>query len=404
MTIDIVGLGLNPEDPPNDIAITIERADVLVGGEKHLEFFQMHPAVKIPIGKSLDQLIRKIDDFDARGLRVVILATGDPLYYGIGKRIVEELGGEGICVHPNVTTLQAAAARLLVPWNEIRPVSLHGRDDLGELFAALACCRKVAVYTDASNTPDFIARAMIERGAEDFAMWVLEDMETPKENVRRYNLHHAAQRTFSPLNLVVLERTRDPELPPALGLSEEVYLHERGLITRASVRAAGIAALRLLPHHLVWDLGAGCGTMAVEASILVREGRVAAVEMDAGRTSMIRENVRKTGAYIVEVVHGQAPECLENLPDPDRIFIGGGLGKRRGVLRTSCARLKPGGRLVIYLIVHESLHRAADYLKELGWPAKIEQITVDTVQDPAGNMRRPGQNHVFILSADKPSS
>jgi precorrin-6Y C5,15-methyltransferase (decarboxylating) len=151
-------------------------------------------------------------------------------------------------------------------------------------------------------------------------------------------------------------------------------------------------------------MGAGCGSVAIEASIPAYKGIVLAMERDPERVQLIRENIRRTGAYGVEAVQGEMPACLESLPDPDRVFIGGGAGHDNRVLEAAAGRLKPGGRIVLHLVLLGSLSRARDYLTSLKWSFSITQIQVSRAKETAGDQRLEALNTVFIMSAGKPGT
>lgn len=400
--IHVVGLGMDPDNLPEHSSEVIEHAQVLCGGRTQLAHFEDHPAEKLTIAAPLDSVLDELAARHAAGFMVVVLADGDPLYFGIGATLIERLGPEDVAVYPGVTALQAAAAKLKIPWNAVETVSLHGRTDWLPLYRALTRADFVAVYTDPANVPAAVAQAALDKGCAHFAMWVLEDLETEAEQVRKFTLEEAARTSFSKLNLVLLERTGRPEVALTLGIPDDLLAKEKNLITKGPVRAAGLAALRVAPGHTVWDLGAGCGAVAVEAASL-GAGRVVAVEKHAGRVGLIRENVRRTGAYTVELVHGTMPRCLDDLPDPDRVFIGGGLSRSDAVLDAACARLAPGGRLVCSLVLLSTLERVRRNLAARGWPVFVTLVAAAESRPLADDLHLAALNPVFIVGADKPA-
>ncbi|MBU1612454.1 MAG: precorrin-6y C5,15-methyltransferase (decarboxylating) subunit CbiE [Proteobacteria bacterium] len=390
----------------------LETAEVVVGGKLLLAALALlstlerpiNPPRQIPISGPLSEVLTKVRSCLHR--RVVVLADGDPLFYGFGRRLVEALGADAVTILPNITTLQLAAARLRLPWHDIETVSLHGRNDFMPLFAALVRCTKVAVFTDATNTPAAIAQALLQKGAMGFTMTVLEDLDTSQERIRTLAPEEVWDLEFSALNLVLVQREYPPEHALGLGIPDHLYMHENNLITKQAVRAAGLSMLHILPHHTVWDLGAGCGSVAIEASHLACRGRVFAVEKHRRRVSMIKENLRRFGAYLVEVVRGEMPNSLQDLPTPDCIFIGGGLGTSKEdaehIMDIATDRLKHGGRLVLHCILLETLLRAKTYLETRGWVFGITQLQASTSDRLAGDLRFQAQNPVFILWAEKP--
>ncbi|MFW5488350.1 MAG: precorrin-6y C5,15-methyltransferase (decarboxylating) subunit CbiE [Desulfovibrio sp.] len=404
MIVDVIGLGLNPSQLSQILRDRIAAADVLVGGKRQLESFPDFSGEQVLIASPLESILSTIRDHASAGRKVMVMADGDPLFYGIGKRIVEELGRNNVRIIPGVTTLQTAAARLGIPWHDITLVSLHGRGDFAPVFAALTHTNMVAVFTDEINSPAAIAQAMLDRGADRFGMWVFEDLESELEKVGKYNLSHAVTQRFSPLNFVVLERTSAPEIPLRLGIPDDDFVREENLITKGPVRAAGLATLSMKNDAVVWDIGAGCGAVSIETAVLAHHGAVYAIEREQRRYDFIRENIRRTGAYLVNPILGEAPECFAELPDPDRIFIGGGIAGHNGVLESACNRLKPGGRLTTHCILLDSLNETRSHLNSMGWPISITQIQGSLSKPLAGDMQMKGLNPVFIVATRKPNA
>jgi len=401
-TIEVLGMGVGDADLPQSYRKLIEDADVLAGGRRLLDRAAPSGAQQMVIESPLGPLLERIREAAQAGKRVVVLADGDPCFFGIGRLLVTTLGREQVRMHPNVTVLQAAVSRLGRPLQGIAVVSLHGRKDLTPLLCELAFSEAVAVYTDSAYTPRRIAREMLGRRVDTFDMHVFEDLGLESEHVGSYRPEEAAERDFSALNFILLERKRAPDLKINLGMDDECYLHERGQITKKEVRAAGLAALRIHSCHIMWDLGAGSGSVAIEASLLARKGRVFAVEKELQRVEMIRENIRRAGTCHVEAVPGEMPDCLSRLPDPDRIFLGGGIGKDNTVLTEAARRLRPGGRMVLHLVLLGSLHRVLDFFSVAGWFTAVSLVSAARAKDLGQDLRMEALNPVFIVSADKP--
>lgn len=401
--VHVVGLGVDHRDITPTASRLIDSAEVLAGGDRLLALFSDHPAVKILIKSPLKNVIAKINQEMQSHRKVVVLADGDPLFFGIGKRLIDAFGKGTVVIYPNVTTLQVAASKLKIPWHDIQTISLHGRKDIQPLLMALVRNDRVAIFTDPDFNPAKVADELIRRGVNTFSMHVFEDLGTETEKARYFELKEAVKQTFSPLNFIILNRIKQAVIPLSSGLDDDLYLHQRGLITKREVRVTGLSSLEIEPHHTLWDLGAGFGSVAIEASLLAYEGIVLAVEKAPERIQLIRQNISRMGAYGVEVIHGEMPECLESLPDPHRIFIGGGMGKDNSVLEAATERLRPGGKLVLHLVLMGSLARARDYLKDLKWPFSITQLQVSRSKYLAGDHRLEALNPVFIIRAKKPA-
>jgi precorrin-6Y C5,15-methyltransferase (decarboxylating) len=396
----VVGTGPAPGELLSGAREALDSADVLVGGARQLAAFPDHPGIRCALRPPLSETLASAESMRRSGKRVVVLADGDPGFFGIGARMVREFGAQNVVLHPNVTVLQAAAARLRIPWEGVRTVSLHGRSGLGPFLGALRRSPVVGVYTDREHSPDRIAGLLLERAGEVFRMHVFENLGLDGERVGSFSLSEAREREFAELNFVLLERSAPPEIEPGLGMQESDYVHDRGMITKREVRAAGLAALGVRAGETVWDLGAGCGSVAVEASLLCPDGRVWAVESDGRRADQVRENARRTGSLNVETVCGRMPECLADLPDPDRVFVGGGLGRESALLETVLERLRPGGRAVLHVVLLGSLQRILDFCRSRGLAPEVAQIQVSRSRPLGDDLRLSALNPVHVVSFD----
>jgi precorrin-6Y C5,15-methyltransferase (decarboxylating) len=408
--VHVVGLGMSPADLTPSALELIRAAQVLVGGRRLLGYFPEHPGVKITLGKDPEGDLQQLPEL-AASRRVAVLASGDPNFYGVAPLVVKIMGAAQVVIHPNITAVQAACALLKISWQDARVVSLHGRE-LSGLAAALQGAPKVLIYTDPEHTPTVIARFLLDRGRSQAQLCVLEDLGQPTERVSRLTPEEAQGRQFSPLNMVaVLDESpeRPSEAPPEpaplhLGLAEEDLSHEAGLITKAEIRAVVLAKLALGPGQVLWDVGAGCGSVSLEASLLLPGGRIFAVEQDPGRAEQIRANREKFGVANLEVVQARAPECLAALPDPQRVFVGGG-GRHLGdLLKAAMARLAPGGKVVLSAALLETLEAARQILTGAGWPLEVVHLQVSRSRPLGEGAYLKALNPVWIISGWKSES
>ena len=320
--VQVIGIGLGPEDLTEKHREIIRNSDVLAGGRRHLRYFEDYPGEKLLITGNIQSVFEDIKKL-MQNKKVVVIASGDPNFYGIGPSLVEYLGEENVVIHPNISVVAAAFSRIKIPWHDATVVSLHGEKPESKVLDAIVNKDKVAVFTDPEKTPAWLAQTLIEIGQDDLQLCVFENLGTPEEHYAWYSLKEIADKEFAALNIVVIMRTgnRDPQpCVPCLGMPEEVYSHKMGLITKTEVRAVTIARLSLLPHHVLWDLGAGSGSISIEASLLVREGLVVSIEKKPERVKQIEENIRQFQLTNIRVMRLRLPEGLEDLPRPDRIF------------------------------------------------------------------------------------
>jgi precorrin-6Y C5,15-methyltransferase (decarboxylating) len=399
--VEVVGLGMSPADLTPKALEIIREAQVLVGGRRLLDYFPKHRALKIPLGKDPEGTLKQLPAL-AEAKRVVVLASGDPNFYGIGPLVVKTLGAEQVVIHSNLTAVQAVCARLKIPWQGASIISLHGRS-WEPLSAALGKPGPWIIYTDPVHTPAEIARFLIDLGVTKARLCVAEDLGRDTERVTWLSLAEAQERDFSPLNLVVVPEPGEvvsPEPPLHLGLPEEVLDHQAGLITKSEVRAVVLAKLKLLPGQVLWDVGAGCGSVGLEASLLVPGGKVFAVERHAERAAQINANRDKFGVRNLEVVCAAAPECLGALPNPQRVFVGGGGPKVGAIVRDAMRRLGPGGRVVVTAALLETLESTRNLLTEAGWAVDLVHLQVSRSHPLAGGTALQALNPVWIVTGD----
>jgi len=394
----VVGIGDDgPASLPERVRACIDGATLLCGGERHLALFPDHPAERFVIRSNLDALVERLAGAGADE-RPVVLASGDPCFYGIGPLLAERLGRERVRIEPHVSSVQLAFARLGESWQDARVFSAHGRP-LAPLVPLALASPKAAFLTDERNTPAAIASALLDAGHPDCAAHVFEHVGGATERHTVCRLTELPGQAFAALNVLVLLR---PEATRALGqsfgLPESCYTHRGGQITKAEVRAVSLSKLRLFPGAVVWDVGAGCGSVSVEAAALCAGGRVYAVERDPAQLALLEENVARASTAVA-VVPGEAPRALAGLPDPDGVFLGGSGGHLAAVLACATDHLHPGGRLVANFATFEHLGEALGWLRGRGWTCETVQLSVARGSDVAGLTRLAALHPVFILTA-----
>ncbi|EFI33872.1 precorrin-6y C5,15-methyltransferase (decarboxylating), CbiE subunit [Desulfonatronospira thiodismutans ASO3-1] len=398
--VQVIGTGLGYEDLTARHLEIIQDSHVLVGGQEQLDWFPGHPGIKRRITSPLDDLIQDIRNW-MLDRQVAVLASGDPLFYGIGRRLILDLGADHLEVHPNISVMAGAFARIRTPWDQAAWVSLHGRSH-SHLLAALDSGRPLFVFTDPRNSPARAAQILEQNKSAGWSMCVLERLGRPDERVRWFSPAEAADEEFMEPNALILfpapEKPQEPRVL-TLGTPDHFYLHQRGMITKSEVRAVSLAKLGLEPGHVFWDLGSASGSMAIEAAMFTTGGRIVAVEKDPERISHIRENIRRFQTPGVEVLQMDLPEGIQDLPPPDRVFIGGGGEDLPEIIRQTARILKPGGRIVLNLVVFETLHKAVEILNSLDFSTEVIQVQISRGRQMPGGVRLQAQNPVFVLSA-----
>jgi precorrin-6Y C5,15-methyltransferase (decarboxylating) len=383
----------------------VETADVLAGGERHLSYFPRFAGERLAIRHALDMWVEEVAAAADAGRRVVVLASGDPLFYGIGTRLIARLGSNRVEIHPQASSLQLACACVGISWDDAAWVSIHARpfENLRKVLGRVA---KIGVLTDGCQTAGAICRWLVEAGVDEYEVVVLENLGSPAERVMRGQPAALLAETFAPPNVVLLLRRAEWAMPPRagralLGTPQETFDHRRtgeGLITKAEVRAVTLARLQPLPTDVAWDIGAGSGAVSVEWGRLLSQGLVYAIEREPDTYARLQANLRQHRAYNVISVRGEAPQCLAQLPDPDGVFIGGSGGQLASICREALRRLRPGGRLVANFILLEHVYEVQQLAKAMGLETDLVWLSVARSKPLAGKTCLEPLTPVAILS------
>lgn len=344
--LSVIGIG---EDGMAGLADAARRliaeADFLVGGARHLALVpdSASRAERRLWGQPFSAGLDEIMAF--RGRPVAVLASGDPMEFGVGASLARRVAPEEMIVLPQPGAFSLAASRMRWPLQDVRRLSLHGRP-LEPLGLHLAPGARLLVLTADGATPLAVARWLAARGWGASDITVLEQLGGPDEARFTARAADFPERRFADLNTLAITCRHDPGarvLPRLAGLPDRAFHHD-GQLTKSTVRAVTLALLAPLPGELLWDVGAGCGSIAIEWLRAAEGSRAIAIERDPSRCRLIALNAAALGVPDLRIVEGSAPEDLPGLPDPDAIFIGGGL---EGALVERCwEALKPGGRLV----------------------------------------------------------
>jgi precorrin-6Y C5,15-methyltransferase (decarboxylating) len=329
-------------------------AEAVIGGPRQLELLPADCAAErvtwpSPLRPAVAGLLAS-----HAGRRLAVLASGDPMFYGIGRALAEELGPEALHVRPHPSSVSYACARLGWPVEDTRTVTLVGRPT-GQLAAALHDGRRLLVLSAGADTPAEVASLLRARGFGPTRMRILEQLGAPAERVVDGRADDWSAPPGDPLNVVALECRRDEgalRLSAVPGLPDEAYEHD-GQLTKRHIRAATLAALGPAPGELLWDVGGGSGSIAIEWMRTDPSCRAVTVERDPARAARITRNADALGVPALRVVTSAAPDSLAGLPVPDAVFIGGGLTVP-GLLDACWDALPAGGRLVANTVTLES--------------------------------------------------
>ncbi len=400
----IIGIGdKGAESLGREALQIITAAEVLLGGERHLACFPDLSSEKFPIQNNLKAITEKIA---SETRRVVVLASGDPLFYGIAGYLLNKIGAERLKVIPSTSSMQLAFAHVLTSWHDALLVSCHAKP-LAPAIESIREAKKVGIFTDQNNTPAFIATQLVKAGISDFRAFVCENLGGKEEQVIEADLIDLQDRSFAPLNvLILIKQVRPVALPVrewSFGIPDDAF-HQRqplkGLITKNEVRVISLSKMQIHPGDIVWDIGAGSGSVSIEAALL--GAKVWAIEKNQGDCDIIRKNIVQFGILEkkgkIQVIHGRAPEALADLPAPDAVFIGGSGGEISEIVQLCQTHLKKGGRLVINLA---TLENVAALQNILGQSSAVTLVQINRSRPILNLTRFEALNPVFVISWEK---
>ena len=363
--IRIVGIGEDGLEGLTAAARTlVTNAELLVGETQTLDRIPPGSAERLVVGNRLEEVVSRLKAVGRQN--VVVLAEGDPLFYGVARFLCDQLGKDRFDVIPHVSSMQLAFARVKESWEEAFLTNLANHE-IDAVVEQIRVAEKIGLFTTESCPPNAVAKALLSQKLDYFTAYVCENLNSPDERVTHGELAEIAELTFHPLNVMIL--VRKPAVPDRpsesigrrlFGNPDEMFgqtqpKHE--LVTPAEVRAMAIAELDLGPRSVVWDVGAGSGSVAIEAAQIAREGTVYAIEQDVEDRELIIENAKRFGVKNLVPILGQAPEAYADLPDPDAVFVGGTGRSVARLIASAFERLRSGGRLVATM---RSVNNVAD--------------------------------------------
>jgi precorrin-6Y C5,15-methyltransferase (decarboxylating) len=406
----IVGLGDDGLTGLTDQAREVVRsAELVVGAEHTLSRVAQISAEKVAVGTDLREIARRIEE-DRHKRRIVVLATGDPLFYGVARYLCEKIGKEHFEVLPHVSSMQLAFARVKESWEDAYLTSLANRNP-DEIVDRVRTCEKVGIFTSENCPPSEFARELLRNDVGYFRAYVCENLGSPDERVTQGELSEIAEMTFSPLNVMILvripdqpDRARSAQPLQLFGNPDDAFVQSgpgSDLITQAEVRAIALAQLNIRAESVVWDIGAGSGSVAIEAAQLASRGTVIAIEKDAADYQLMVANAERFGVRNLRAIHGRAPEAFGDLPAPQAIFIGAIGRESSALLRETYRRLARDGRMVINVAALETLHQVYSTFRELEGEPSVWMIQISRGMHQLGSVRFEGLNPTFLLAITK---
>jgi precorrin-6Y C5,15-methyltransferase (decarboxylating) len=380
----------------------LARATFLAGGTRHLALIATREVETFTIKNNLLDLVARLR---ARGPdeRCVVLASGDPLCFGIGAFLRAHLGPEALIIEPAVSSLQLAFARAALPWQDAAIASIHGRPLVPTLLPLLGRSL-IGLFTEDGDSPARVAEFFLERGLDDYTVWVGENLGAEDERVTCLPIRELIGRSFGTLNVLILQRLRPVDsrmirlaIPPDHAFAQP----ETGpvLLTHAEVRAIVLSRFHDLPEGPLWDIGAGLGGIAVGLARLFDRAEIVAVERSPAQIEFLEANRRRFEAWNVRIVMGEAPEVLAGEDAPAGAFLGGSGGRLDAILDVIFDRLRPGGVLVANFVGLQNLLQCVERLDGVGWTRDVRLVQISQGQELAGLTTFAPRRPVWVVRA-----
>lgn len=408
-SVSIIGIGDDGLDAvSNTVRQLILSADILAGNERTLALVPEATGKRIAVGANLESVVQEINA--AGEAKVAVLVTGDPLFYGLARFLCDRLGTERCEIIPHVSSMQMAFARVKESWDEAYLTNLANHN-IDTVVEKIRVASKVGLFTTEQITPAQVAKKMLARKIDYFVIYVCENLGARNERVTRGTVAEIAERSFEPLNVMVLvrdgdipDRARQSRVRSMFGNPDEEFVQstpKHGLLTPAEVRAVALAQMALHHNSVVWDVGAGSGSVSVEAAQLCPGGQVFAIERDKEDEALIRQNADRFGAVNVTPVLGTAPEVWADLPNPDAVFIDGSGKEIARLAELAYDRLNPGGRFVANVVSIQGLDEVTEALGKKTSQVDVWMVNISRGKTQLDRLRFEALPPTFVIAAAK---
>lgn len=405
--VHIIGMGAEgPAGLSARARDALHRASHVAGGKRLLALWAGRALETFAITNNVSDLVARLQARDPDE-RWAVLASGDPLFYGIGQALVAGLGSDHVVVEPSLSSLQLAFARAGMAWHDAAIASIHGRP-LAQTLLPLLGQARIGLFTQDGNSPAEVAEFFLARGLADYEAWVGESLGRSSEKMTRLAISELPGRRFGDLNVLILVRRSTKELPRASirhqvpGIPDKAFAQpESGpvLLTQADVRAVTLSRFCDLPDGPIWDIGAGLGGVSIELARAFPDREIVAVERSPAQAAFLRENRVRFETYNVRVVEAEAPEAVKDERPPAAVFLGGSGGLLDPILDDLIHRLVAGGCLVANFVGLENLMRTLDRLRSAGWAVGLSQVQISHTEPLAGLTSLVPQRPVWVLHA-----
>lgn len=395
-TCYLIGIGMgNPETLTLGAARRIEGCRLLIGAPRMLDGFADHPGQKLALIRA-EEIAEAVRAFDGD---CAVLLSGDPGFYSGAAKLYKLLEGMQVETIPGISSLNYFCARLHTSWQDVRLVSVHGRaaNAVGEIQSH----GKTFLLTGSNCTAGDLCAQLTQAGLGWVKIHVGQRLSYPDESIVSGTAQELAEKQFDPLSVVLAENpapTGWKQGAPALW--DDQLIRGKTPMTKENIRLLAVARLALQPDSVVWDVGAGTGSVSAACAMAAWKGQVWAVEKEPEALDLIRQNREALGLWNLQVAAGEAPAILDSLPRPDCVFIGGSSGSMAGIFEAALKK-NPSVRICLTAVSLESLTDGLDCMRQFGLDkVDVTQISAAQAKTLGRYHMMMGQNPVWILSGE----
>ncbi len=417
--IHVIGIGFRPLD--NRAKKCLLASDDVLANSRLLDVFKSYDEYenvkdRIIVHDSVYEVMDYIRE-NYKKKKIALLAAGDPMFFGIGRLAIERFGQDAVEVYPDLSSMQVAFSRVRETSNNALLMSLHGGPDpqkrrkmeheINEVPGLLERHGKIAILTDKVNSPEKIAETIFKLTAVSsqlsaIKIYVCEKLGYDDERITSGTPEEISKKTFEHPNIVIIKGAveRGQGAENKFGLREMEIAHSKGLITKDEVRAVTIHKLRLPRKGVFWDIGAGSGSVSIEAARLCPGLDVISIEKNGEQINYINSNREKFGIVNLKVVEGLAPDGLDDFPSPDRVFIGGSNNKLDSIVKAAAGKMD-AGIIVINATTIETLNEAVQSLEKYGFGVSVSEVSISRSKKVKDKRHMSALNPIFIVRGEK---
>lgn len=397
MKVSIVGIGMgNPALMTTQAREKIKTGQLLIGAQRMLDSFPEWEGEKITAALP-EKIAAVLKEKEHAIQQAVVAVSGDTGFYSAAKKIPPLLPGIEVELVCGISSLQYFCARLNETWDDVKVVSLHGRD--GDLLGTVAESVKTFILTGGEHTVKQVCHILKENSFGDLEIAIGENLSYENEKITFGKVGTFAGTEFSPLSVMMVFHPQAKPSPTGIGIPDSEFLRGEVPMTKAEVRAVSLAKLKLRQGQVLWDVGAGTGSISIESARLLGNGHVYAVEQEQKAVTLLYQNRERFRCPNLDIIEGHAPEALETLPPPDAVFIGGSSGKLKEMIAFALKQ-NPKVRIVVNAVTLETLSAVLNCFTAFSLPdQEAVQVAITKARPVSSFHMMAAQNPVFVCSA-----